>query len=244
MTRLALVLVGATFGALLGGCENEGGTHFPIVPGIGGEGSSMIMADAAVESDAASTELAGRVCLLSDARAPGTCASSGADGLTVTLGSQTVTTGADGSFTMTRPTATNLVWSVSGTGVEPSAMRLSSGAKIPVVSTLLYADMIAGMNATITVDTGAIIARITHAGAPLAGAAVVATPVPDSETYYDGAGVADWNFDATGPFGVVWISSIATGTASLAVTAGAVQDTVGGIPVFAGTITFELAEIP
>jgi hypothetical protein len=68
--------------------------------------------------------------------------------------------------------------------------------------------------------------------------------VPDSEIYYDGAGVSDWAFDETGPFGVVWISSIAPGTTSLAVDTGLVQATVGGIPVYTDTITFELAEIP
>jgi hypothetical protein len=241
MTRLLLAV--ALVPALAGGCEGDA-KHFPIVPGNEGEGSSMTMADAAVEGDAASTEIAGRVCLISDARDPATCAGSGADGLTVTLGTQTATTVADGSFSITRPTGTGLVWFVTGTGVEPSAMRMIGGTKIPAITSLLYGDMIAGMSAIVSVDTGAIITRISRAGTPLTDAVAIASPTPDSETYYDGVGVTDWDFDATGPFGVVWISAIAPGTASLAVDTGTVQGTIGGIPVYAGTVTFELAEIP
>jgi hypothetical protein len=237
------VLVVAILGAGLGACEGEG-THFPIMPGNGGEGSSMDGADAAIEGDASSSELTGRVCLLSDARDPSACAASGADGYTVTLGAQSTTTGTDGSFTLTRPAGTNLVWFVSGTGIEPSAMRLASGTTIPVIASLLYGDMIAGMSAIVTAETGAIISRLQRGGDPLTNTTVVVSPQPDSETYYDGAGVADWDFDATGAFGVVWVSAVDPGTASLALDTGAIQSTVGGIPVYAGTITFELAEIP
>ncbi len=237
MTRFVLLA------AILCACKDDADLHYPIVPGTGGQGSAGSV-DAAVETDASTTELAGRVCLLSDARQPSSCAASGADGLSVTLGSQTVTTGADGSFTMMRPTGTGLVWFVSGTGVEPSAMRQSSGATIPVLSSLFYGDMIASMSAIVSVDTGAIIARIRRGGAALTGAVAAATPQPDSETYYDGAGVTAWDLDATGSFGVVWISAISPGTASLALDTGQVQGTVSGIPVFTGTITFELAEIP
>lgn len=217
--------------------------RFPIVPGGAGEGSASVV-DAGSEGDASSSMISGRVCLLSDARQPSSCASSGADGFTVTLGSQTATTGGDGSFTMTRPSGSGLVWQVSGTGIEPGAMRLSSGTTIPVMNSLLYGDMVASQTAIVSVDTGAIIARLTRASAPLTDAVVVASPQPDSETYYDGAGVTAWELDATGPFGIVWISAISPGTASLSLDTGAVQNTVSGIPVFAGTITFELAEIP
>lgn len=237
MARLLLLA------AILSACKDDTGSDFPIVPGSGGQGSAGVV-DAAVVSDASGTELSGRVCLLADPRQPSSCAGSGADGISVTLGSMTVLTGADGSFTMARPTGTGLVWFVSGTGIEPSAMRQSNGTTIPVLSSLLYGDMVAGMSAIVGADRGAIIARLHRGGSPLTGAVVTPSPVPDSETYYDGAGVDAWDFDATGPFGVVWISAITPGTASLAVTAGQVEGTIGGIPVFAGTITFELAEIP
>jgi hypothetical protein len=238
MARLLLIA------ALLCGCSEESTHGFPIMPGGGGQGSVGVV-DAGVESgDGMPSQLSGRVCLLNDARQPGSCAGSGADGFTVTLGSQTATTAADGSFTMTRPTGTGLIWNVTGTGIEPSAMRLSSGTTIPAIQSLLYGDMIASMTAVVSVDTGAIIARLRKTNAAITDAVVIASPAPDSETYYDGLDVTSWELDATGGFGVVWISAIAPGTASLTVDNGSAQNTVGGIPVFAGAITFELAEIP
>src|SRR6476660_1845280 len=89
--------------AALAACGGDDGTGFPIMPGGGGSGSSS-MPDASIggDEDGGST-LTGRVCLVSDARRPTTCAGSGADGLTVTVGGSTATTAADGSFSLTRP---------------------------------------------------------------------------------------------------------------------------------------------
>ncbi len=236
MTRLLLLA------ALLAGCK-DAGDMLPVVPGGGGTGSSM-QPDAAMIEEDGGTEIQGRVCLLSDPRAPATCAASGADGLAVTLGGQSATTAGDGSFTIMRPSGTNLTWLVNGTGIEPGVMRAALGSTIPVLSSLLYGDMIAGMSAVVTTEDGAIIAQLRRNNAPFTDAVAVATPVPDSEVYYDGPGVSDWDFDSTGAAGVVWISAIPPGNASLAVDNGTVQTTVGGIPVFAGAITFERAEIP
>jgi hypothetical protein len=221
----------------------EGGDMLPIVPGGGGTGSSSITPDAAEDPDGGGGDVAGRVCLLSDPRDPAACAASGADGLTVTLGSATATTAADGSFAIAS-TGTNLTWFVNGTGIEPTAMRRAAGTTIPVLASLLYGDMIAGMSAIVTTETGGVIVRLRRAGAAFTDAAAVVTPTPDSEVYYDGPGVTDWDVDATGPFGVIWISAVSPGTVSLALDTGTLQRTVSGIPVFAGTLTFELAEIP
>lgn len=236
MTRVLLLA-----SLLLAACEEAGGM-LPIAPGGGGKGGAT-QPDAAVIDDGG-TEIQGRVCLLADPRDPVTCAASGADGLTVTLGDQTATTASDGSFTIARPSGTNLTWFVSGTGIEPSAMRAALGTTVPAIASLLYGDMIAGMSAIVTTEDGAIIAQLRRDDAAFTNAVATATPGPDSEVYYDGPAVSEWNFDATGPFGVVWISAIAPGIASLALDNGAVQTTVAGIPVFAGAITFELAEIP
>jgi hypothetical protein len=227
--------------ALLAACK-ESGDMLPISPGGGGRGG-VTQPDAALEGDGGA-DIQGRVCLLSDPRDPVACAASGADGLTVTLGASTATTASDGSFTIARPPGTNLTWIVNGTGVEPSAMRAALGTTVPVIGSLLYGDMIAGMSAVVTTEDGAIISQLRRNDAAFTDAIAVATPVPDSEVYYDGPALSEWDFDATGPFGVVWISAIAPGIASLALDNGTVQTTVAGIPVFAGTITFELAEIP
>lgn len=237
MTRLLLLA------ALVCACD-QAGDMLPIQPGGPGSGATGFV-DAAVVVDA-SVQILGRVCLLADPRQPTTCASTGAENLLVTLGSEQATTIGDGSFAIMRPTGANLLWSVTGAGIEPSSLRFDGSATIPAISSAVYGDMVVVMNALVLTDTGAIIAQLTRDNAPVAGASVVASPLPQSDIYYDGAGIADWNIDTmTGAFGVVWISAIAAGTASLTFDTGATAPTtVSGITVLAGTITFVFAEIP
>lgn len=240
MTRscyLALVL------AACGGDDSE---WLPIVPGSGPGTGGSTMRDAAVGPFDAPDVITGRACLLLDARAPTTCAATGAGGLVVALGDQQATTADDGAFSILHPGGTDLVWRVSGDGVEPSALRFDSATAttVPVMDSIVYGEMVAAMNAIVSAGAGGIIARLATGGVPRAGLVVTSSPLPDSEIYYDGLGVADWELVATGPSGVTWISSIMPGTASLTVDTGTELTTVSSIPVFADTITFVFAEIP
>lgn len=236
MKRLVVVFAVAACG------DDTGG--FPIDPGGGGSGSSFTP-DAAVVDPDGGTMLTGRVCLLADPRQPQTCATTGAGGFTVAVGGQVATTGDTGSFTLLRPTGSDLVWTVTGDTIEPSAMRFGTSTTIPAISTLVYDDMLAAMQAVVNGGNGAIVAQFIQDGDPVANATALVTPIPDSETYYDGAAVTDWDFTATGPFGVVWVSSLQPGTASLALDHGAADPhTVSNIPVLADTITFVFSEIP
>ena len=231
--RLAPALV------LIAACEPPLEDH-PISPGGGGVGSSLRI-DAAVVDPDGGTTIKSRVCLLSDPRAPIACSTTGASGLLVTLGNATATTADDGTFTLMRPTSTTgLYWSITGTGIVPSAMKFGAPA-LPALGTLLYEDMIISMQAADEIGQGAIIMRVTRASVGVTGAVVTAQPLPDSEIYYDGASALDWDTDATGNFGVMWIPSIITGTASLTIDE---QNIVSGVSVFADTITFVFAEIP
>jgi hypothetical protein len=199
--------------------------------------------DGGVEGDA-STTIAGRVCLLGDPRSLTSCANSGADGITVALGDKTATTVANGSFVIDRPTGSNLIWRVSGTGIEPSALLLGSSTTIPVLDSLVYDDMLAATNAIVAGGNGAIIVRVATGTMPVAGITAVASPLPDSDVYYDGASITAWEFDGTGAAGIAWIPSLQAGTASLALDSGAEQSTVTNIQVFADTITFVYAPAP
>ncbi len=216
---------------------------FPVHPGGGGNGG-IALADSGVENDGSSSSLNARVCLLADPRQPTVCGFSGAGELTVTLGSAMATTAPDGAFTIGKPASTSAVWNVSGTGMQTSVMSLSDGNSIPALSITTYSDMLNAMNAVASAQTGAIIAQLTKSGVAVSGATVVSTPAPDSLVYYDGPSVTEWGVDATGPFGIVWISSLTAGTASLLVDTGGTQTNVTGIPVTAGAITFVFAEIP
>lgn len=231
----ALLLVAA-------GCGGDDGNHFPVNPGGGGSGSSTLP-DAGTDAGEGTT-IAGRACLLGDPRALTTCASTGADGLTVTLGDKTALTTVDGSFVIDRPTGTGLVWRVSGTGVESSAMPQATSKNIPVISSLLYGDMLASTNAIVAAGDGAIIMRVATAGTGVAGVIATPSPQPDSLVYYDGASATDWRFDSTGAFGIVWVPSILAGTASVALAHGSAQSTVVNIAVYANTISFAFAAAP
>jgi hypothetical protein len=238
MKRLALLV-------LLAACE-EPPERFPIVPGGGGSGASGQRADAAVDAPGdASLTIAGRVCVLRvNLRQLDDCATSGAANLLVTLGTSSTTTAADGSFTIMRPAVTtNLVWRVTGVDIEPSAMRLGANALIPAVDSIAYQDMLLTNSATHLDGDGAIMMRVTRAGAPVVGATVEAQPQPGSQIYYDGLSDAAWDTTATGASGVTWIPSMTSGTAQLTVTSNSTDTVVTGVPVFGETITFVFAEI-
>ena len=237
MTRLALTLV------LVAACGDSGDSNLPVNPG-GGGGGNIHLPDAAVDLDA-STMLSARVCLVADPRQPTACASAGADGFTVMVGTQQATTAADGSFTIMKPTGSSLVWRVSGTGIVSSAMPYSATTtKIPVIATTTYSDMLAAMNVTVVTGDGAVMLQFQHTGTPVSGVVASATPTPDSAIYYDGAGINAWNLDATGPYGTVWIPSLVPGTVSVGYDDGTNQGTVSGLPVFGDTITFAWSELP
>src|SRR5436190_17636345 len=138
MTRCFFVCVLA----LAAAC-GEDGSDFPIAGGGGGGKGGSSMPDAGDDGDA-STVITGRVCLISDPRAlTSPCADTGADALTVSLGTETTTTATNGAFVITRPTGTNLIWFVSGTGIESSALPLSAGTTVPAIASTVYGDMLA-----------------------------------------------------------------------------------------------------
>jgi hypothetical protein len=244
MTRPVLAAILAV--ASVAACGSDDGGGFPIVPGGGGGTGSSSQADAAVDGGGdASMTITGRVCLIDDARSPTTCAATGADGFTVTLGTVEATTAADGMFTLVRPTGTNLVWRVSGTTIRASALKYSSSTStplIPAISTLIYDDMLAATQASIANGDGAIITRAARNGTPVANLVVESAPL--STVYYDGATTVDWEQDSTGSNGVAWIPSIPTGTAALTFDTGTATSTASGVPVFADTVTFVFHAVP
>jgi hypothetical protein len=230
------------------GGGGDDGLEYDIDPGGDDTTGSSSRRDAAVEIEDGAATVSGRVCLAADSRAVTTCAPSGADGLTVSVGTSQATTASDGSFVIASPTGSNLVWRVTGNGIYPSAMRFSAAATtIPAIGTNLYSDMLAATDATVATGDGAIIARITDANVPVAGLVAASTPTSISGLYFDGSTSVDWQLDQqTGPFGAIWVPSIQTGTAALTIDNGTftVPPTIANIPVLTDTITFVLYELP
>lgn len=216
---------------------------YPISPGGGGGGGTTFV-DAAVDGqggDGGAT-LSGRVCLINDARAPTTCATTGAAGFTVGLGPNTAMTVADGGFNIAVPTGTGLVWRVSGTGITPSAMPATNGTQIPALDAAIYQNMLTTNLAASGNNTGAIIAQLKANGAAVTNARATTTPAPTGAIFYDGGSFAQWDTDATGTFGVVWVPGLAVGTATMQVMSTGTA-AISGIPVYADTITYVFAAL-
>jgi hypothetical protein len=224
----------------------------PVTPGggtgaSGGQGSGSDI-DAAVDALNTDGAIAGRVCLAADARLLETCAASGVDGLTVTLGTGSATTGSDGSFLLFAPEASDLVWSVSGSAIVPSLMPFGPSAIIPALSQTTYQDLTDVNLVPSVTGQGAMFVQVLESGSPLAGAVAGASPAAAYATYYDGNSSTQWNEDLTGMYGVAWIPGITAGSATVTVTppttgSGSGSAVTLSAPVVSGTLTFVTASI-
>src|SRR5688572_9280078 len=162
---------------VLAACKSSmNGDDFPVDPG--GGGGIGVKVDAfmpdAPDPDA-STQLTGRVCLISDLRGLA-CASTGAGSITVTLGTQTATTSDSGAFTIMTPGGSNLVWRASGVGIVPSVMHFGPSTTIPAVEIDTYGDLLNANSVTLQAGEGSIVARVVRNTTPQAGAVASASP--------------------------------------------------------------------
>lgn len=232
--------------ALIAACSNEeAGVDFPIQPGggVGVGGSSRV--DAAIDGNDANETIAGRVCLLvANLHALTDCAATGAENLTVTLGTAMATTAADGSFTIMRPAdTTGLSWSVTGTQIVASSIAFAATTTIPAFDAAAYQQMVSANDAS--ASDGAMVVRITKAGARVMGATVAIAPTPQSEIYYDSGDDLNWTIGgSTGEDGVAWIPSIPGDSAQLSVVVDVNTMLAFTVDLPADTITFVFADIP
>jgi hypothetical protein len=191
----------------------------PVTPGGGGghggtSGGGVL--DAAPDSTTDGST-AGRVCLAADPRALDSCAGTGAGGLTVTLGSGSATTAADGTFALLAPTTSDLVWTVSGSAIMTSMMPFGPSATIPALSTNTYENLTTGNGVEPIAGEGDVFVQITQGGSALAGAKVSVSPPPAYAPYYDGNSSTTWNQNFTGSYGVAWVPGITSGVATVTV---------------------------
>lgn len=218
---------------------------FPIVPGGGGGTGGLGRPDAAIDAPGDTGPITARVCLLTaNLRTLSGCASTGAGNLTVTLGTETATTSADGTFTLMPPAdSSGLHWVVTGVGVVPSAVRFGATVTLPVFEDAAYAEMIALNNVSVDESPGLVV-RVSRLGAPVVGA-LVATDPEATAVYYDRETDATWStLDGTGPNGVAWIPHIPGTSARITISSGDSVTELGGNALLTNTITFVFAEIP
>lgn len=200
--------------ALLVACRAGGGDdEFPIEPG--GTPGTGTMVDAAVvdapDFDAMSM-IAGRVCLIADLRALTACASTGAGGITVTLGASSAITSDSGEFTIAAPSGANLVWRASAGDLVTSVVPFGPSTLIPAIGVEDFNDL-QNANGVLIVDgQGSIVARVVKGGLPQSDVVVDVAPLAQFPTRYDGLTPTAWTELATGPAGTAWIPGAALGT--------------------------------
>lgn len=239
-------LVAASFALLLGACPSGGEDDFPVAPG-GGSPPVINPAPDAPELDAGTdggTALAARVCIVNDPRNPTACALGNAAGITVTLGSSTATTAADGTFTIPAPSTPNPVWTVSAAGFVPTVMRLGTVHVLPVLTTTRYDELLLDNGAVLQAGQGSLFVRVVSGAAPLAGVTATVGPASVFGPLYDGGNALVWDADATAAGGMVWIPDALAGTATLTLTGPASNPLVVPLPVVEGAITFATVAIP
>lgn len=233
---------------LLAGCPAGGDDQYPITTG-GDDHPINPMVDAAPSDGTISdgTILSGRVCLITDLRFPTSgCALTGAAGIVVKLGtSMTMTTGADGSFTIAPAAGTGLVWHTSGTNLVPSVVPLTTSNVLPMVSEQTYLDLKSGNSVIVNTGEGSVFLYVTQGGQPLAGVTTTVTPVASYPAFGDQANASNWVQGATGAKGVSWTPGIIAGVARLHVSAPDVEDAIDvDVPIEDRAITFATLAFP
>jgi hypothetical protein len=227
------------------GCKQGDGALYPINPGGGGGGGAGDDVDAKVSGDANVDVIAGQVCLISDARQPNTCATTGAGGYTVTLDGNMATTGPDGTFVIDSPQSSNISWQVTGNDIITSVMSYSAVHRIPVMKQVDYFDLANSSSVVPTPGLGDVFVHVTHQGASVAMVTATAAPAGQFSTLYDGDAVTTWTQISTSTAGVVWIPGLPQGSVAVTLTPQVGTSTpVNSIPIGDQTLTWVSVELP
>ena len=199
----------------LSACKQGMGDDFPVEP-PGGTGGPVGQLDAATGGDGGGGDggntIAGRVCLITDLRFLDNCAASGAGNITVTLGTKTAMTTANGNFTIATPSGTNLVWRATGANVVKSVMAYGPSLLVPTIDVQVYTDLMNANSIVLQASQGSIVARIVKNGLPVANATASASPGAQFPTKYDGPTPSAWTELKTSTAGTAWIAGAQTGT--------------------------------
>lgn len=252
MARLALLPL--ALAVLAAGCTSAGGgDDYPIGGGGAGGGTSGPRTDGGAGDGGVDgpAVLRGRVCLVSDLRrligaAPGDCATTGAGGLTVSLGgSMTVLTAADGSFSIPAQDGSNLAWRVTGMNLVTSIVPVSASTLLPAIRDAAYNDLKSASGVIVAPSEGSIALRLVRGGAPVAGATAQITGGESLQTLYDGASATVWSTISTGTFGVAWLPDNIAGFRTMRIAYGMPQTSFSvPVPIVDQAITFATIALP
>ncbi len=232
----------------LAACNSGAGDDYAVIPGGGNTltgGSNGGSRDAAVGDGGDGSMPTGRVCLMTDLRTPTlNCSTTMAGGLTVTLGSQTAMTAADGSFSLVPPIGNLLVWHVRGTLLVTSAIPYSGQTVLPAITDAAYNDLLQSNSVTmVQPGQGSLVMQVVRNSVALAGAKMALTS--QNNILYDANDATQWNQNTTtGTRGVIWAPGVAAGTLSYTITPAVGNKLTGTVAIEDQTITFVTQEVP
>ena len=233
------------FALLCAACVgDDAGPAFPVEPGTNGSAATAGTTGGAT-GDGGTALLRGRVCVVEDIRFQNSCASSGASGLAVSLGTQTAITNEDGSFAMPPPPGTGLSFTVTGPGLVTTSQALNARAQINAIRQSTFDEMVLATGITPGFETGSIIATVTQGGVAAAGVSATSKPTAAFGPFFDGLDPMPWTTNATGTSGIVWFPGLVAGPAELSfntLTGGSAI--VGGVQVINGGVTMVETPLP
>lgn len=231
---------------LLVACNSGGtGDDFPVLPGgPSGNGTILDATPPDMRPPEAGATIDGRVCVLTDMRRLTTCLESGVGGIMVTLGTKSAVTAVDGSFTIDMPTATQLVWRVSGTNIVSSVLAFGPTTSIPAVDLQTFNDILGDNSVVLQTNQGSIVTRLLRNGLPVVGATVSPNPDAQYATKYDGPTVTAWTELKTSDAGVAWIAGAQVGDTTVTVSPMTGTGASAKLPVEDGAITFATIDLP
>ena len=238
MTRLACVL-------LIAGCTAPLPDDYPVAPGGWAPGGNSGR-DSGADDDGGDggTTIAGRVCVVDDQRDLETCDVTGAGGLIVSLGGRTAVTDDDGRFTISTPGGSTLVWRVSGPQHITTVMPFGAVTKLPAVTVATYNQVMSASGVVLSTGQGSLVARVVQGGLPVVGATATVSPDAQYEPFYDGVSAVEWDDDATGAFGLVWIPGAPVGMSTVTVMRAGSGNATANFLIEDQAITFQAIEIP
>lgn len=226
----------------VGGGGNDGGFNFPDAgPRADARPDGTSTIDGMVAPIDANL-LVGRVCLLTDVRVFTSCASTGAGGLTVRLGSDSTTTSDDGTFTIAGQTSG--VWRITGPNIVTSVEVLADYF-IPAILKSDFDAMrtdSAGADIIVYPGEGSMMVYASRNGAGVSGVTASTTPPGYYQPFYDGSSELAFTQTSTSTNGIIWVPGIDVGNATLTLALpGNPQVTA---PILDGAITFANIVLP
>lgn len=233
---------------LLAACGNGSGDGFPVEPGgPGGPNTPVDAASIDASGSDGGAQLAGRVCLAADIREPTVaCSTTDAGGLTVTLGTKTATTAANGTFAIAKPSGSNLAWTIEDPdgAVVKSRIPFGTTTTLPAMTLADYFTL-QGDN-SVVVSTGSLVVHVVKGATSPAGANATVSPLSAGGIHYANNAEFNWPELASGTtnFGMIWIPNAEPGVNTVTVTPDQGDDADATGVVETGAITWLVVELP